>query len=310
MDLSAWLASRSQITRERGVRRAVSLSMQDIVRQVGRFVVPYDPRTTSIYKRGWDTLIILDGCRVDALSTVAPEYEFLPSNIPSIHSTASASKDWMRANFTKEYTSEIRQTTYVTANPFSEEEINSRTFADLDEVWRYGWDEERGTVPVRNVTDRAIAAGRDGSDRLIVHYMQPHFPSVRDPLGSKINIESFGEGWNSVWDRLEKGELSVGRVWESYLENLRYVLDDVEILLSNLDANTVIISADHGNAFGEWNVYGHPPGCPVDTVCRVPWVETTATDTTDYEPALERPDDKASATGDAVEQRLQDLGYV
>jgi len=284
--------------------------MQDIVRQVGRFVVPYDPRSTPIYKREWDTLIILDGCRVDALSTVAPEYDFLPTNIPSIHSTASASKDWMRANFTKEYTPEIRRTTYVTSNPFSEDEINSSTFADLDKVWRYGWDEERGTVPARNVTDRAIAAGRDGSDRLLVHYMQPHFPSVHDPLGSKINIESFGEGWNSVWDRLENGELSLGRAWDSYLENLRYVLDDVEILLSNLDANTVIISADHGNAFGEWNVYGHPPGCPVDTVRRVPWVETTATDTTHYEPALERPDDKASATGDAVEQRLQDLGYV
>jgi arylsulfatase A-like enzyme len=139
--------------------------------------------------------------------------------------------------------------------------------------------------------------------------MQTHFPGVPDPVGSKIDLDQFGQGWASVWDRLESGELSQERVWQSYLANLRHVLEEVERLLTNLDATNMVISADHGNAFGELNVYGHPPGCPVDTVCRVPWVETTATDTGGYEPTLEPPVESEEST-DTIETRLQNLGYV
>lgn len=33
--------------------------------------------------------------------------------------------------------------------------------------------------------------------------------------------------------------------------NVRYVLNDVKLLLNNFDAETVVISSDHGDAFGE-----------------------------------------------------------
>ncbi|WP_229870816.1 hypothetical protein [Halarchaeum grantii] len=311
MDLSSWLAARPRVVREEGFGPAVSLSVQDVARQLGRLALPYDPRETPVYEREWDALVLLDACRVDALAAVTSEYEFLPDEIPSIRSTASASKDWMRTNFTEAYTDEIRRTAYVTANPFSEGQVDSDAFVDVDEVWTYGWDEGVGTVPARHVTDRAVAAGRSSDcERLLVHYMQPHFPSVPDPIGSGIDIETFGEGWHSVWDRLAAGELSRERAWDSYLANLRYVLNDVVVLLSNLDAERVVISADHGNSFGEWNVYGHPPGCPIGAVRRVPWVETEATDTGEYEPTFERPADVDKATSETVEKRLQNLGYV
>jgi hypothetical protein len=38
-------------------------------------------------------------------------------------------------------------------------------------------------------------------------------------------------------------------VWEAYLDNLRYVLDNIEELLQNVDGK-VVISADHGELFG------------------------------------------------------------
>lgn len=50
------------------------------------------------------------------------------------------------------------------------------------------------------------------------------------------------------------------RVLKAYLDDLRYVLDDVEILLENIAAEHVVLSADHGEAFGECGVYGHPIG--------------------------------------------------
>ena len=38
------------------------------------------------------------------------------------------------------------------------------------------------------------------------------------------------------------------------------VLRHVQNLLNNHDAERVIISADHGEAFGEFGVYRHPVG--------------------------------------------------
>ena len=49
----------------------------------------------------------------------------------------------------------------------------------MREVWRDAWDYDRGTVLPRAVTDAAIRAGRNQDlDRLVVHYMQPHFPCI------------------------------------------------------------------------------------------------------------------------------------
>jgi hypothetical protein len=123
-----------------------------------------------------------------------------------------------------------------------------------------------------------------------------------------MDLDSFESHWDSVWDRLSSDEIAQDVVWESYRENLRYVLDDVELLLENLDARTVVISADHGNAMGQWGQYGHPAGVPIAPLRNVPWVETTATDTGSYD--TEPEEDRESTTTDEVRSRLKDLGYA
>jgi glucan phosphoethanolaminetransferase (alkaline phosphatase superfamily) len=138
--------------------------------------------------------------------------------------------------------------------------------------------------------------------------MQPHFPSVPNPIGSAIDIETFGEEWESVWDDLEAGRTSPEQAWQSYRANLKYVLDDVAILLENVDADTAVITADHGNAFGEFGFYGHPPYNPIPAVRKVPWIETTADDLKNYEPTQEA--ETADLSTEAVESRLEDLGYL
>jgi hypothetical protein len=82
----------------------------------------------------------------------------------------------------------------------------------------------------------------------------------------------------------------------------------IELLLENLDAGTVVISADHGNAMGQWGQYGHPDGVPIAPLRNVPWVETTATDTGRYDP--DSVEDRESTTTDEVHSRLNDLGYA
>ena len=80
----------------------------------------------------------------------------------------------------------------------------------------------------------------------------------------------------------------------------------MELLLRSVDAESVVVSSDHGNAMGEWGVYGHPPNMPHDCLRNVPWVETTANDNGEYEPSVE-----PTTTVDASkEEQLKSLGYI
>lgn len=262
------------------------------------------PRGMNVYEHEWDLLIVLDACRVDLLRSVADEYEFIDT-VERTESVGSMSKEWMAKTFTDEYADEVSNTAYVTSNVFSERILSDNQFQELDEVWRYGWDETVNTVPPQPVTDRAIKTARNEEpDRLIVHYIQPHHPFL--DLEQEFDAEPFGPALSdTVVDALRKGKIDFETFWVAYQDNLRCVLDDVELLLSNVDADRVAITADHGDALGEWGIYDHPVGCLHPAVRTVPWVTTTATDRETYEPETEREENES-----AVEERLQALGYV
>lgn len=273
--------------------------------KLGRFV----DGDFRVYDREWDVLIVLDACRPDILTEVANGREFLPA-VESVRSVGSTSSAWLRRTFTPEYANEMAVTAHVTGNPFSDSYLAARDFAALDEVWRHAWDDDLGTVRSEPLTETALYRWHTGDyDRMIVHYMQPHFPSIPQPdYESGIELDRVGDGWSSVWDRLRKGNLDREEVWGAYRANLEYVLDDVERLVTSIDAEKVVITADHGNAFGSWGLYGHPPA-PIDALRLVPWCELTARDVTDIE--VEAPpwvSDTESVTDD-IEKKLQDLGY-
>jgi hypothetical protein len=268
---------------------------------------------TPIWDTEWDLLIVLDACRVDLLREVAGEYPFI-TTVEETDSVGSMSAEWLRKTFAPAHADEVARTAYITGNPFSNRVgLDSADFAELDEVWQYAWDEEMRTIRPRPLTDRTIRLFREGPpDRVVVHYMQPHAPFLSAPeLGTDLGTpeEGFGEvsEQKTVWQRLRDGEVSRDRVWEAYRENLRSVLDDVNLLLSNVDADRVVITADHGNALGEFGIWGHPDYVPLRAVKRVPWVLTEAVDTGSHEPEEWQP---VSANESDLQQRLRDLGYV
>ena len=313
MTIRSWFAKQPLRYREEGIHQANRKNKREIMRYTLQGVDRLDSRGSSIYEREWDALIVLDACRVDVLNEISSEYSFLPSEISSKRSVASCSRLWMDRNFRPEYSRDMKNTVHVTGNPYSQDHLEGSWFHTLDEVWKYAWDSNLGTVPCRPITERAIKSSRtQNQNRLLVHYLQPHFPSVPEPLDSAINLETFGDGWNSIWDRLMKGDIDKESVWESYQENLRYVLNDVEILLQNIDAENVIITADHGNAFGEWGLYGHPPRTPISPLREVPWVRVSAQDSGNYEPSTEKGENQLDETTveTTVESRLEDLGYL
>lgn len=277
------------------------------------------PLGTNVFARDWDLLVVLDACRVNAMRAAADDYPFL-GEVESVWSVGSTSIEWLALTFREQYRAAIEQTAYVTGNgqfdrvfrerrtpphiaaaPFGPSferygVVEPEAFAHLDPVYEYAFDDDLGVVPPRPMTDRAIATDREhGPDRMIVHYLQPHAPyiGVEDPPENALAA-------------LSHGDLDRETVRELHEATLRYVLEDVALLLENVDAERVAITADHGEGFGEWTFYSHNIGCPHPAVRKVPWVETTATDERTHEPSHEQPGRVDADTAD----QLKRLGYV
>ena len=292
----------------------------------------YYPVGTNVFELEWDILIVLDACRVDAMNIVAAEYEFI-DDVGAIYSVGSTSKEWIVNTFTEEYRNQISRTTHISANAWVDTVLTddvdfgfwsptrgsflelhsifaslmSRPILTQEDFLKFEslshFNEEYGIVPAETVTDHAIETARESSfDKMLIHYMQPHAPYLRNAIQADQELTStekdpFGE-LRSTGNREE--------VFDLYLDNLRYVLDSVEVLLENLDGERVLITSDHGELFGEFGISNHIAGIPHPNLKKVPLVETSATDRRNYTPEIT----SESQNNSSVEDRLEDLGYL
>jgi hypothetical protein len=267
---------------------------------------------TNVFDRAWDVLVVLDGCRADLLQSVADDTDVF-EEVTSMRSVGSSSSEWLENTFSGH--PETGRTVMVTGNTWTDRYLHPDAFAALDEVWKYAWDEDRDTVPAWAVTDRAIAMAQAREPgRLVVHYMQPHHPFVADPIDGDEGLARTSDHSTTAnpWAMLRQGEVTTDRVWSAYEATLRHVLSAVATLIQNVDGR-VAITADHGNLFGEWGLYGHPMHTPVPALLEVPWAETTGEGTRSYDPTLEPPEhlpvERVYGT-ETRRDRLDALGYL
>lgn len=270
-------------------------------------IATQDWETESIFSRDdWDILLVLDACRYDLFTEVEAEYDFITHTEPRF-SPASCTWEWLPTLLRDTPPERLDEVAYVTGNPQSQHYVDDE-FGYMDEVWQYGWDDDVGTVPPRPVTDRAISYWRedDHLDKMIVHYMQPHVPFIPSADSPVLTRDTFRPNDIAVsddWILLGRGDREFGAVWHDYRENLRLVLDDVAVLLENADADTVVLTSDHGNAVGEYGIYGHPD-VPLEALRKVPWALATATDERTHEPR-----EYSRESAKSVKSKLEDLGY-
>ena len=125
--------------------------------------------------------------------------------------------------------------------------------------------------------------------------MQPHEPFIAGD-----------ETLRDVWSTIRRGEMRKRDAWDHYLDNLRLVLREIDRLLENVDAPRTVLTSDHGNAFGEWGIYGHPIGFQHPVVKNVPWVETRAVDRGTVQPEWRPSSEEISVD---ARERLKALGY-
>lgn len=273
-----------------------------------------DDTGCPVVEKDWDNLLILDGCRHDLYESVADE------SIQSTTSLGSSTPEFLQKNFSGK---QFDDTVYITANPQVNRHVPD-SFVDIVNVWEDYWNDKWSTVMPEDVA----AVTRDVADqypnkRLIIHFMQPHYPFIDYPEilydGLKIRDEVRGDYDETntqhitPWTALARGDTTTEEVSEAYHHNLELVLPIARSLADDLEGKSVITS-DHGNGMGEFlwpfpvRIYGHTDGIHAPELLKVPWEERpfesrrTITSTAVRETAVD--DDSV------VSDRLRDLGYV
>lgn len=284
-----------------------------------------NPFGTNVFEKDWDILILLDTCRIDAINEVSDEYWFL-QDIGELLSVGSTSPEWIANTFVSKYKDEINSTAYLTNNSYSKRVLEEQKFplddhflgsiwtdwrtVDKNELlyleytWQYLPSHKYHRYHPQGIFDRGIQVWKDRKpNRLLIHSIQPHSPYVSNLILNNASLKRYEE---NPFEYLQEGG-NFKNVWKSYISSLRMALDQVEVFLNNINAEKVIISSDHGEAFGEFGIYGHPAGVPHPVVKKVPWVQTSAHDNGTYEPTIdaEKVDDYAS-----TEDQLRALGYL
>jgi len=216
---------------------------------------------TKVVEEDWDYLIVLDACRYDTFR------EVVDRSAGYIISGGTDTQSWLEWNFRKRYKDVI----YIAGNPHFASAHLKKTlgfapFYMVKEVWDYGWDSTLKAVPPEAVTNAALDTLCKFPDkRMIIHYNQPHTPYLSD---RELRVDGTEK---TIWDLARRGEISIERIKKAYKENLRIVMKEVERLEEQLSGR-VIVTADHGDLFGECGLYGHVGRLRVEALVKVPWL--------------------------------------
>lgn len=270
------------------------------VRRINQYVHQRrdEPNSFDLMERDWDTAIILDACRFDYFK----QENIFDGKLTQETAPGGASQEFIREMFLGR---ELHDTVCVTGNPFVSL-LEPETFHELivDEAWDVG---NRQAAPDQ-VTEAAIRAhNKYPNKRVIVHYMQPHFPiyhSEYDFVNDGIRWQN-GQFWPVSVSRKE--------VRDGYRANLRHVLSYVKDLVEEIDGKA-ILTADHGELLGERvqpipiRTYNHHKGLYVPELLDVPWLELHSSDRRTIR--SDPPKSGQEISEEDRNKRLEALGYI
>ncbi|MFB6167185.1 MAG: hypothetical protein ABEJ62_02895 [Candidatus Nanohaloarchaea archaeon] len=261
----------------------------------------------DVFEEDWDVMLVLDACRYDMFEEISD----MEGGLETHTSRGSSTIGWLRGNFRDR---DLTDTVYVTSNPqleWNREKIRPRLHAEVN-LWGEEWSEEHNTVLPEDVTRRAVEAGEEYPEkRMLVHYMQPHFPFVADEVPEELEgLELEDMFWNAMME--DRYGLSREEVWRLYRENLERALPHVEEAAEEIRGKTVV-TADHGNMVGERSSpvptreWGHPQGVFTRELVEVPWMvlEGERREVRGGESV----DEGGEVDEEEVRDRLQALGY-
>lgn len=262
----------------------------------------------DVIEEDWDNLLILDACRFDMFE----ERNTIEGKLETRTSKGSSTVEFLRGNFRGR---DLKDTVYLTANPqytWNIDGVEADFFKVID-LWEEDeyWDDEYNTVRPEKVTEKAKEVAEEHPDkRLIVHFMQPHYPFIASD--SAVEDQKLS---NYFWHNLMRGntELPKEDVWDLYNQNLENVLPEAKDLVESLNGRTVVTS-DHGNFVGERaspfpvREWGHPIGIYDEKLVKVPWLVIDS-DERKQITSEEKEDEDRQVDEEAVKEKLEGLGY-
>lgn len=277
-----------------------------------KYTKKYLRSPVNLFDEEWDNLLILDACRYDLMTEYSGEFS---GTIERRWSGGGSSQEFLEYYLSDRTLNDL---IWVTANPWVEK-YDQSIFKTVH-VWDEEWDDALNTVKPKSVVESAKKAIKEyPNKRMIVHFIQPHYPFIGD-LGANLpdhrsitgdsRIRSDSDSKPKIWDLLKQGAVSNDQVWNAYRENLEIVIPWAKHLINYLDGVSVITS-DHGNAFGERGfpipvrLYGHSSACRIRPLVEVPWIKFEG-DRREVHPEEILSDESSR---NSIEDRLHHLGY-
>lgn len=255
----------------------------------------------DVMAQDWDTLVILDACRWDLFEERRPDDW---STSLRVRSRSSHTTGFYQENFTD---GPYLDTVLVTANPKAVQERGD-AFHDVVKVYETDWDDEYGTVLPDVMAKATIEAHERYPDkRILSHWIQPHYPFIGG------DAEGYRFDGDPIWRDLRRGTLDPQKVADDYAATLEMAIPHVQDVIDAVEGR-VVITSDHGNAFGErpwfypFPLYGHPMGVEHPSIVDVPW---SVNDCGPRREVVATEGQTVDAGEDEeIKDRLEKLGYV
>lgn len=215
-------------------------------------------QNSKIQQIDWDWLIILDGCRYDILSEVCNQ-----TVTPVYNGGFAFTANWFAEHLTQTYTIPF----FHGGQPIYSFEHNPNEYDERNHFRRvphweeYDWGcEGLSTSPPQSVIEvvKQTADPRHGG---VIRFLQPHNPY---------------KGLEDIHAARDAQRYETVQLRQAYTETLLWALEEINENLLPWLKGTGIITADHGQAFGEdcCEQYLHGPYHDMcECLTTVPWVE-------------------------------------
>lgn len=183
----------------------------------------------------------------------------------------------------------------------------SEKFPQIYSAWQEVWDEEIGTVRPEKMKEYSLEKLEEVEGKTIIHLVQPHRPFISYEgeeghtwMPSEETDESLKQKifsrtktiWQPIFHRLPKKtkyrlrrilgmenqyrefaeKVGEGKLKQLYQKDLELALKQIKELTEELDGK-VVVTADHGESFGENYEWGHPLKSKNPVLIEVPWLE-------------------------------------
>lgn len=228
-------------------------------------------------------IIIIDACRYDVFKEFYKEY--FQGELLKVKSLGTSTGIFLKKFVNMPEFKDVRifsSTPHMSKNSIINRWLNTPVYPqglDFIDLWKNNWNDDIGTVLTEDVNQIVTNLGLN--NRNIIWYLPPHFPWIENVKFSKEilneSIEKNKPLSEVLLNKIKKGETNIPEIKQLYISNLRSSLCQISSLLQKLKpvSDRIIVTSDHGELLGEYNLFFHFSHLDVPELYTVPWLNVS-----------------------------------